>query len=99
MAATQGRDLVADPEQGADEILERPRQIDQQIGLVLGGQRLGRGTGRHQPGVGIDIGIFQPGDERGIETAQSLAVVEVVEAEPEGDRRGQRGRDHSWISE
>jgi hypothetical protein len=57
-------------EQRADEILERPRQLDQQVRLVLGRQRVGRGARRHQPGMRLDDGALQPADESGIEAAR-----------------------------
>ncbi len=98
VTAAQICNLFADAEQGADEILEWPRQLDQQIRFVFGCQPFRRSACRHQARMDIDVGFAQPGDERGVETAQSLAIVEVIEAEPEGDRRGQRGRDHYRVS-
>ena len=46
--------------------------------------------------AGIDL--LQPGGEGGIETAETVAVVEVVEAEPMGKRGSQPGRVHCEIS-
>ena len=94
MAGTERRRFAGNPEQHPDKILERPRQLDQQIGLVLGGHRVRCGARRQQAGMHVDVGLLQPFDEGGIQADQSVAIVEVTEARPEGDRRGQRGRSH-----
>ncbi len=94
VACAQRRRLGRDTEQRPDEVLERPRQLDQQVGFVLCREPVGRGAGRQQAPIGVGIGVLQPGHEDGVQSRQSLAIVEVVEAEPEGDRWGQRGRDH-----
>ena len=98
VAAAKLRHRGRHAEQGADEILKRPRQFDQQVRLVLGGQLLGRRARRHQPCMKAGIDLLQPGDEGGIETAETVAVVEVVEAEPMGKRGSQPGRVHCEIS-
>ena len=92
IAAAQAGDVARDAEQFADEILERSRHLDQQVGLILGRQRLRRGARRHQTGVHVGIRRLQPGGECRVEAAEALAVIEVVEAQPEGER----GRGHSW---
>jgi hypothetical protein len=86
MARAQARRVGRNAEQGADEILERPRNLDQQIRFILGRELVGRGTRRHKPSVQFDMALLQPFDEGGVETAQALAVVEVIEARPEGER-------------
>ena len=58
MTAAQGSCLVRHAEQGADEVLERARDLDQEIGLILGRQLVRLGTRRHEPRMGIDIGVL-----------------------------------------
>ena len=70
------------PNKRADEILERTSDLDQKIQLVLDGQRVGRGARGHQARMRVDVGVLQPGDEGGIEPGKTLAVVEIVEAQP-----------------
>ena len=97
LAIEDGRQLVvtgaqlggfrSNPEQGRQEILERAGQLDQQIGLVLVGQGIGRGARGQQPGMGVDMALLQPADKGGIEADEALAVVEVREAETVAQRR------------
>ena len=79
----------ADGEQGADEVLQRPRHFDQEIGLVLCGKTVGGGARGHQAGMSVDVGVPQPGHEGGIKTGDPFTVVKIVEAEPVRERRGQ----------
>jgi hypothetical protein len=101
-AAVAGAQLgrfVSDAEQHSDKVFERARQLDQEVGFVLCGHRVRRGPRRQEAGVDVDVCILQPLDEGGIQSDQAFAIVEVIEARPEGDRRGQRGRGHCDVPE
>ena len=60
MAATQHGDRRRHIEQRADEILERPGQLDQEVRLVLVGELTRRRTRRHQPCMKPGIDTLQP---------------------------------------
>ncbi len=87
MTAAQGSRFVRHAEQGADEILERTGDLDQEIGLILQRQLVRLGARRHEPRMGLDIGVLQPGHEGGIEAGKTLAVVEIVEAQAVAERK------------
>ena len=87
-----------DTKQGTDEILKRPCQLDQEVRFVLGGELVRRGSRRHQTGMNPGVDIQQPCGEYGIDAAETVAVVEIVEAEPVGERGDQPRRVHCHIS-
>ena len=87
MACAQLGGFRSNPEQGPQEVLERAGQLDQQIGLVLVGQGIGRSARGQQPGMRVDMALLQPADKGGIEADEALAVVEVGEAETVAQRR------------
>jgi len=82
MAGAQLGRFASDAEECRDEILERARQLDQQIRFILRGHRIGRGTRSQQAGMQLDIRILQPLDEGGVQSNQAFAIVEVIEARP-----------------
>ena len=73
--------LSLDPEEIADEILEMRREVDQQLRVHLGLERVGIAPRRHQPVVQIRIGRAEPCDERRIETHEPVAAVQILEGE------------------
>ncbi len=88
IALAQRGNLRRNPEQRADEIFQRTGKLDQEIGFILGRETVGRDARRHQSRMRIDVRILQPADECGIEAAEALAVVKIVEAQPVGERGG-----------
>ena len=88
--------LRTDAEQRADEILERTRQLDQQVGLVLDRELVGRRARGHQARMHLDVGVLQPRHERRVEAREALAVVKVMEAEPVAQRRRVHCRISGW---
>ena len=81
----QSLDLGRNAEQGADEILDMGRQIDQQLGLVLAVERAGIEPGRHQPVMEIDVAVLQLGNESLIEADQAVALVKLLKIQAEAE--------------
>ena len=90
----QRRRLSGNAEQGGDEILERARQLDQEIGLVLGRELIRCGARRHQACVALDVGALEPIDEGRVQAGKTVAVIKVVEAET----MAHRWRGHCRVS-
>ena len=82
VARAQRGHLSAHAEKRAHEILERTRQLDQQVGLVLGRQLLRRGPRRHQLAHAVStLTSFSQRHESRVETGKTVAVVQVGEVE------------------
>src|SRR2546425_6730675 len=99
MPRLQRAHLSPDAEQFADDLLERGRERDDQIGFVLAGNLLRRahyrvaalaarfarqrGPRRHQPTVQLRTARREDVDEGAVETDQSVTAVKIVECQPE----------------
>ncbi len=75
MALGQLGDLGFDAEQGTEEILEMRAEIDQQLRMILGLQRLGIGARGGQAGQQVRVRGFQMVEKGGVDTAEPRAVV------------------------
>ena len=83
MAQPERVDLARDAEQFADEIIERGRERDDEIGFGLAGRRRRRRTRRHQAIVEAGVARLERVGKQRVEPHQPVAPVEVLEGEAE----------------
>ena len=74
----------ADAEQRRQEILQRRRQGDEQVGFVLAGQRLRRRPRRHQASEQGGVRLFHMAAEQRVDARQTVSLVQVGEGQPMG---------------
>src|SRR6185436_12022853 len=82
-------------EQARDEILEVRRDVDQQIGFVLGGQRLRRGARGEQPMAQVSVGLAEKTQEHLVEACETVPGVEVLERQIKAEFQHRWAEDHS----
>ena len=80
------------PEQGAEEPIERRAEGNHQLGFVLHPHRLRRGPRGEQAGVQRRVLLRQPEEEQPVEPDQPVTGGEVGKAEPESGQAGFGGR-------
>ncbi len=73
--------LGLDAEEVADEILEMQREIDQQLGVRLGLERIGIAPRRHQAIVQLGVDRGEPRDEGRVEAHEAFPAVQILEGE------------------
>ena len=83
VARRQGGDFVLDPEQGADEVLQMGAEVDDEPGMILGVQRVGRGARRRQANMEFAVRRLEVVGKGSVHTAEAVTVVEVLESEAE----------------
>ena len=81
MPRLHARNLGRDAEQLADEILEMRREIDEEIGLILRGQFLGRGAAGGDQRKEAGIGRLKMRHESGVEPREPVTVIEIREVQ------------------
>ena len=82
VARGEVRDRVGDAEQRADEVVEMRRQVDQQLGMVLALERVGRGPRGVETRREIAVGGRQMVAKQRVDADQAVTRVEVTECQP-----------------
>ncbi len=95
MPRLQRADRLADAEQRRDEVLEMRRERDQELGLGLAIERIGRVAGGGEARRQRRIGFVQCLDKAAVQHRQTVARVEVREGEAMVEYRYRCVRTHA----